>query len=339
MKESWFRVHTSILDSRKFENLSLAARGLWVTIGALVKERGDPDGRLMRRDGSPLDAQRLSREIGYPISEVEPLLAELIDAGLLEYDTDGYLQMHDWWEWQVREDQREEWREQKRKQKLMRNGSNKPEGEEETEATEVPQVSATFQEVPQVSDAFQNVPYKTKTETKTKSENIVHSSSGANAPNCPPEIDQPQPVKAKKPRSLRLHIEHPPPEKPPKPDYFREVSAAFREVLGDDSDALAIRACLGAWKQVREGAHGIRGLSPEEITALWKQARSRASPDKQQFITLLWVLNNGEKARRLASWEPPPVSGSPPVIERHDIVEMVLRSTREGKDARPESVA
>ncbi len=89
-----------------------------MTIGALVKERGDPDGRLMRRDGSPLDAQRLSREIGYPISEVEPLLAELIDAGLLEYDTDGYLQMHDWWEWQVREDQREEWREQKRKQKL-----------------------------------------------------------------------------------------------------------------------------------------------------------------------------------------------------------------------------
>ncbi len=43
---------------------------------------------------------------------------KLIDAGLLEYDTDGYLQMHDWWEWQVREDQREEWREQKRKQKL-----------------------------------------------------------------------------------------------------------------------------------------------------------------------------------------------------------------------------
>ncbi len=57
----------------------------------------------------------------------------------------------------------------------MRNGSNKPEGEEETEATEVPQVSATFQEVPQVSDAFQNVPYKTKTETKTKSENMQYT--------------------------------------------------------------------------------------------------------------------------------------------------------------------
>lgn len=187
--ENWFRVHTSILDSRKFERISLAARGLWMSIGALVKERGDPQGRLVRRDGSPMDAERLAREIGYPASEVSPFLSELIDAGLVEIDEDGYLRMHDWWEWQAREDRREQWREQKRKQKLERNGSEGAEREAPEEQSEIPQVSTTFQEVPQASSEFRNIPHKSKSKSESKSENNTsRSASRASA-----EIDHSDP--------------------------------------------------------------------------------------------------------------------------------------------------
>lgn len=119
MRQSWFRVHTSILDSRKFEGLSLAAQGLWVRLGALAKDRDD-GGRLSRRDGSPMDVERIAREVGFPCSEVEPLMDELSRVGLIEKDEEGYWRLHDWDEWQTRAEEREEWRERQRRH---RNGA------------------------------------------------------------------------------------------------------------------------------------------------------------------------------------------------------------------------
>jgi len=121
MRESWFRVHTSILDSRKFERVSLAARGLWVTLCALAKER-DAGGRLVRRDGSPLDRARLAREIGYELAEVSAALDELVEVGLLDLADDGALCLHDWAEWQSREEERERWREYKRRRQGSASG-------------------------------------------------------------------------------------------------------------------------------------------------------------------------------------------------------------------------
>lgn len=157
----------------------------------------------------------------------------------------------------------------------------------------------------QIGQTIYNKDSETTTEitTETTTENIVQSSTGAEAQMS--EVSSPT-GKGKKPRTLTLRIETPPKPKPGKPDYYREVAEAFREVVGDDSDPLAIRACLRAWKQVREGGNGVRGLPAEEIVSLWRRARERASPEWRERITLLWVLDNGEKARRLASYEPPP---------------------------------
>ncbi len=88
MKENWFRVHTSVLDSRKFERLSLAAQGLWMRLGALAKERDDR-GRLSRRDGSPMDIQRIAREVGADFVEVESCWAS-DGRSLIEIDDDGF---------------------------------------------------------------------------------------------------------------------------------------------------------------------------------------------------------------------------------------------------------
>lgn len=143
----------------------------------------------------------------------------------------------------------------------------------------------------------------TETTTEITTENIVQSSTGADAQAS--ELSS-TPSTGKKQEKLRLRIEVPPKPKPARPNYYREVADAFRQVMGDDSDALAIRACLAAWKQVREGVAGARGLSAEEITSLWRRARERASPEVRDRITLWWVLNNGEKARRLAAYEAPP---------------------------------
>jgi DNA-binding transcriptional ArsR family regulator len=121
MKENWFRVHTSILDSRKFEKVSLAARGLWVTLCALAKER-DAGGRLVRRDGSPLDMSRLAREVGYGEAEVSAALDELVEAGLVDVADDGAFCLHDWEEWQSREEERERWRQYKRRREGSASG-------------------------------------------------------------------------------------------------------------------------------------------------------------------------------------------------------------------------
>ena len=182
MKESWFRVHTSILDSRKFEGISLAARGLWVTLGALAKER-DCAGKLVRRDGTPMDVARIAREIGYPIEEVQNLLDELVAAGLIDVDGDGAYCLHDWDEWQTREEERERWRAYKRQKDEVPTNSNDfqqlPRSSNEfqsipttsNEFQEVPTSSNEFQRVPTSSNEFQKIPLETKTKTKTKSEN------------------------------------------------------------------------------------------------------------------------------------------------------------------------
>ena len=172
MKESWFRVHTSILDCRKFESISLAARGLWVSLCALAKER-DCNGRLVRRDGSPMDVRRIAREIGYELDEVSTALEELIWAGLVEAEEDGTYRLHDWAEWQSREEERERWRAYKRQK-------------------EEAAVSNDFQDVPTVSNDFQDVPLETK--TKTKSEN--NNKGGTALRACPPDDDLTQIVKA-----------------------------------------------------------------------------------------------------------------------------------------------
>jgi len=133
MKESWFRVHTSILDSRKFEQVTLAARGLWVTLCALAKER-DAGGRLVRRDGSPLDRARLAREVGYNLDEVSAALDELVEAGLVDVSEDGAFCLHDWAEWQCREDERLRWRQYKRRRDGSESGCQDiPEAETESE--------------------------------------------------------------------------------------------------------------------------------------------------------------------------------------------------------------
>ncbi len=305
--ENWFRVHTSIIDSRKFEGISLAARGLWVSIGALVKERGDSQGRLVRRDGSPLEPARLAREIGYAEEDVSACLRELLEAGLIERDTDGYLRMHDWQEWQVREDERERWREQQRRH---RNGMQKSEPVEtpaenaecHAMSRDVTPCHGASRDVTPCHGASRDVTRcHLESKSKSKSKNMYSfADAGALASE---QISQPvlAEEKPKKQPTLRLQIEHPPPKKPPKPDYFQEVKQAFLAVLGSEHppDALAIRACLAAWKQVREA-----GTSAEEITSLWRDARARASPEYRERITLLWTLNNGEKARRLAAYDP-----------------------------------
>ena len=180
MKESWFRVHTSILDCRKFESISLAARGLWVSLCALAKER-DCNGRLVRRDGSPMDVRRIAREIGYELDEVSTALEELIWAGLVEAEEDGTYRLHDWAEWQSREEERERWRAYKRQ---------KEEAAVSNDFQDVPTVSNDFQDVPTVSNDFQDVPL----ETKTKSEN--NNKGGTALRACPPDDDLTQIVKA-----------------------------------------------------------------------------------------------------------------------------------------------
>ena len=165
MKESWFRVHTSILDCRKFESISLAARGLWVSLCALAKER-DCNGRLVRRDGSPMDVRRIAREIGYELDEVSTALEELIWAGLVEAEEDGTYRLHDWDEWQTREEERGRWRAYKRQKEEAARSND-------------------FQDVPTVSNDFQDVPLETK--TKTKSENNIMGGTALRA--CPPDDD------------------------------------------------------------------------------------------------------------------------------------------------------
>ncbi len=189
MKENWFRVHTSILDSRKFENLSLAARGLWVTIGALVKERGDPHGRLVRRDDSAMDAARLAREIGYPLAEVESVLGELIAAGLLEYDEDGFLRLHDWEEWQVTAEQREEWRERQRRHRngLKQDAPVQPEPSEcHAPSRDVTQCHAPSRDVTQCHAPSRDVtqchaPSRDVTQCHVKNKNKTETENENNA--------------------------------------------------------------------------------------------------------------------------------------------------------------
>ncbi len=45
------------------------------------------------------------------------------------------------------------------------------------------------------------------------------------------------------------------------------------------------------------GAHGIRGLSPEEITALWKQGAFPRVAGQAAVHHALWVLNNGRESQ------------------------------------------
>lgn len=241
MKECWFRVHTSILDSHKFERLSLAARGLWVSVGALVKERGDLQGRLIRRDGSPLMVERLAREVGYSTEEVQACLQELMEAGLIEQDGD-YLRMHDWEEWQVREDQREEWREQKRKQKQERNGSeqkNEQPSRISSEFRNFPQHSETFLDVPQRSETFRKVPVKNKTESENINALRALNAQGAS------DVDLEQ-AKQTVAERYRLHGLAPP----------------HGEILACEADAfLRLQEAHGATaRQVLRGADYVMGV-------------------------------------------------------------------------------
>jgi len=200
MKESWFRVHTSILDCRKFESISLAARGLWVSLCALAKER-DCNGRLVRRDGSPMDVRRIAREIGYELDEVSTALEELIWAGLVEAEEDGTYRLHDWAEWQSREEERERWRAYKRqKEEAAVSNDFQDVPTVSNDFQDVPTVSNDFQDVPTVSNDFQDVPTVSNDfqdvplETKTKSENNIMGGTALRA--CPPDDDLTQIVKA-----------------------------------------------------------------------------------------------------------------------------------------------
>jgi len=202
MKESWFRVHTSILDCRKFESISLAARGLWVSLCALAKER-DCNGRLVRRDGSPMDVRRIAREIGYELDEVSTALEELIWAGLVEAEEDGTYRLHDWDEWQIREEERGRWRAYKRqKEEAARSNDFQDVPTVSNDFQDVPTVSNDFQDVPTVSNDFQDVPTVSndfqdvplETKTKTKSEN--NNKGGTALRACPPDDDLTQIVKA-----------------------------------------------------------------------------------------------------------------------------------------------
>jgi hypothetical protein len=175
MKESWFRVHTSILDSPKFERISLAARGLWVSLGALARDR-ESGGRLTRRDGSPMDAARIAREIGYHVDEVAPLLDELVGAGLLDIEDDGAYRLHDWDEWQTRAEERERWRAYKREQKAdVPTGSNdfQPVPGGSNEFQQVPTPSNQFQEVPKTSNGFQKIPLENQNQKEKEKKNRI----------------------------------------------------------------------------------------------------------------------------------------------------------------------
>ncbi|GIV22166.1 MAG: hypothetical protein KatS3mg023_3917 [Armatimonadota bacterium] len=150
-----------------------------------------------------------------------------------------------------------------------------------------------------------------ETTQETTTEDISTSIDGADAQTSEQVLPTGKEEKRRhRSPQLHLHVEKPP-RTGDKPNYYREVRTAFQEVTNADPDALTIRACLGAWKEVREGKHGTRGLSAEEITDLWRRARASAKPDFRERITLLWVLNNGEKARKMVEFaQRPPTDPS-----------------------------
>ncbi len=160
----------------------------------------------------------------------------------------------------------------------------------------------------QLREPLRTIHIVQKTNQETNKGDKSTSIDGADAQTSEQDLQTVE-EKKKRSRSSQLHLRM---EKPPsigtKPNYYKEVRASFREVTNAEPDALTIRSCLAAWKEVREGKHGARGLSVEEIVDLWRRARACAKPEFRDRITLLWVLNNGEKARKMVEYAQRPLS-------------------------------
>jgi hypothetical protein len=68
--------------------VGLAARGLWIEM--LCRMNGSSQrGYLVDRQGRPYNAARLAKLIGFPLSDIEPLLAELQHEGVYSVDDRG----------------------------------------------------------------------------------------------------------------------------------------------------------------------------------------------------------------------------------------------------------
>ena len=287
MKESWFRVHTSILDSPKFERISLAARGLWVSLGALVRDR-ESGGRLARRDGSPMDAARIAREIGYHVDEIAPLLEELVDAGLLDMDEDGAYCLHDWDEWQTRAEERERWRAYKREKKADVPSSSNG-------FQQVPKPSNDFQEVPPCSNKFHEVPLENQNQKEKQKKNRIEYTRSKDF-STEPLAEKAETVVERVARIMGI-----PPEKFP----IGCDQWLARYVTADVSDD-ELSETFERWKA--SGNDPLYGGRPVYRWVSWlakkpKPPPARAAPDGKGFVRVRNLLNDPEYVRAVLSVE------------------------------------
>jgi hypothetical protein len=297
MRECWFRVHTSILDSPKFERISLAARGLWVSLGALARDR-ESGGRLARRDGSPMDAARIAREIGYHVDEVAPLLEELVDAGLLDMDEDGAYCLHDWDEWQTRAEERERWRAYKREKKAdVPSGSNEIQQvpTSSNEFQPIPTASNQFQEVPTSSNGFPKIPLENQNQKEKEKKNRIEYTRSEHFST------QPLPEKAETVVERVARIMGIPPEKFP----IGCDQWLARYVTADVSDD-ELTETFERWKA--SGNDPLYGGRPVYRWVSWlakkpKPPPARAAPDGNGFVRVRNLLNDPEYVRAVLSVE------------------------------------
>jgi hypothetical protein len=299
MRECWFRVHTSILDSPKFERISLAARGLWVSLGALARDR-EFGGRLARRDGSPMDAERIAREIGYHVEEVAPLLGELVEAGLLDIDGDGAYRLHDWDEWQTRAEERERWRTYKREKKAdVPSSSNEfqPVPTSSNDFQPIPGSSNEFQEVPTGSNGFQKIPLENQNQNQKEKENknrIEYTRSEDFS-------SEPLPEKAETVVERVARIMGIPAEKFP----IGCDQWLARYVTADVSDA-ELTETFERWKA--SGNDPLYGGRPVYRWVSWlakkpKSPPTRAAPDGDGLVRIRSLLNDPEYVRAVLNVE------------------------------------
>jgi len=287
MRECWFRVHTSILDSPKFERISLAARGLWVSLGALARDR-ESGGRLVRRDGSPMDAARIAREIGYHVDEVAPLLEELVDAGLLDMDEVGAYCLHDWDEWQTRAEERERWRAYKREKKAdVPTSSN--------EFQPIPTTSNQFQEVPTSSNEFQKIPLENQNQKEKEKKNRIEYTRSEHFST------EPLPEKAETVVERVARIMGIPPERFP----IGCDQWLARYVTADVSDD-ELTETYERWKA--SGNDPLYGGRPVYRWVSWlakkpKPPPARAAPNGDGLVRVRNLLNDPEYVRAILNVE------------------------------------
>ncbi len=173
MKE--IMVSGSHIDTRLAQVREPEPRSTWA-VGdhrCAGKRARRPDGRLMRRDGSPLDAattiarNRLSNlGSGTTARRSSSMLdcSDMTPMGICKCMIGGSGKC-------ARPARRVARAEAQAEIRCATEAISRKE-KKKRKPQRFHKFPATFQEVPQVSDAFQNVPYKTKTETKTKSENM-----------------------------------------------------------------------------------------------------------------------------------------------------------------------